>query len=127
MIDAERFSKYDARQFAAEWVDHLNAVFVPRLIREFASSDAVAQVVALLRENQSSNPTMKERRLLLLDRLEPLGTRVGHCGAGVSPATDSACADVASAQAAPLLDEIRQAAQVKGAGNKQTWPSEEIY
>ncbi len=70
MLDADHFLARDARQFASEWVEHLNSVFLPRLVRDFAASDAVAEVLSLLRENESSNSAMRERRALLLDRLE---------------------------------------------------------
>jgi ATP-dependent helicase/nuclease subunit A len=106
MLDADRFLRRDAQQFASEWVEHLNGVFLPRLVRDFAASDAVTQILSLLRENESTNAVMCQRRALLLDRLESL--RRG--APGVS-----------------LLEEIRDAAQVKGAGNKSTWPNEETY
>jgi ATP-dependent helicase/nuclease subunit A len=105
-LDTDRFWERDARQFASEWVEHLNGVFLPRLVRDFATSDHVAQIILLLRENESSNAVMRQRRGLLLDRLESLRSGVS----GVSS-----------------LEEIREAAQVKGAGNKSTWPSEETY
>jgi ATP-dependent helicase/nuclease subunit A len=111
MLDADRFLGRDTREFAAEWVEHLNDVFLPRLMRDFAASDAVLDVLSLLRENESSNPAMCGRRALLLDRLRALRS-------------------LASSDPAPPLSslgEIREAAQVKGAGNKNTWPSEEIY
>jgi ATP-dependent helicase/nuclease subunit A len=111
MLDADRFLGRDARQFACEWVEHLNGVFLPRLMRDFGASAAVADVLSLLRKNESSNAAMRARRALLLERLEALRS--------LTP----------SAPTPPVssLEQIREAAQVKGAGNKNTWSCEEIY
>ncbi|HEX4071668.1 MAG TPA: UvrD-helicase domain-containing protein, partial [Planctomycetaceae bacterium] len=110
-LDADGFVGLDAGQFAANWLTYLENDFLPRLVRDLGQSDAVAQLLSLLQTNESTNAVMCARRSLLLDRLEKLQ----------SLAPSAAPPPVSS------LVEIREAAQVKGAGNKTTWPSEEIY
>ena len=63
-----------------------------------------------LRKTSRTNAVMCVRRALLLDRLGALQSLALR---GTAPVSS--------------LGEIREAAQVKGAGNKTTWPSEEIY
>jgi ATP-dependent helicase/nuclease subunit A len=111
LLDAEIFQQHDAGRFAADWVTHLHTVFVPKLLRDFADSESVAEVLALLRQHQSSNAVMAQRRRLLLDRLEMF----------VASRQSQTVPPVA------VLTEIREAAQVKGAGTKSAWPDEETY
>ena len=110
-LDADGFVGRDAGQFAGNWLAYLENNFLPRLVRDLGRSDAVAQLLSLLQSNESTNAVMCARRSLLLDRLDKLQ----------SLAPSAAPPPVSS------LVEIREAAQVKGAGNKTTWPSEEIY
>jgi ATP-dependent helicase/nuclease subunit A len=111
LVDSEVFQHCDAGKFRSAWIEYLNSVFVPKLLSDFGESESVSEVVSLLRENESSNPVMAERRRLLLDRLQMLQS----CGK--------------SRQVPPLnvLAEIREAAQVKGGGTKNAWPDEETY
>ena len=106
-LDADDFVGRDAREFANHWLTYLENDFLPRLVRDLGQSDAVAQLLSLLQAHESTNAVMRTRRSLLLDRLEKLQSEAPP------PVTS--------------LVEIREAAQVKGAGNKTTWPSEEIY
>lgn len=111
MLDDDRFLGRDAREFAADWIDYLNAVFLPGVVRGLGSSETVAEVLSLLEENESTNTVMCRRRALLLARLKALR----------SLKRDD------SPPALSALDEIHEAARVQGGGNKNAWLSEEIY
>lgn len=111
LLDCEMFQHCNPDKFASTWIEHLNSVFVPKLLGDFGDSEAVSDVVSLLRENESSNPEMARRRGLLLDRLEML----------------QACRKSQCVPPIAILEEVREAAQVRGGGTKNAWANEEIY
>jgi len=108
LLDAGAFSGRTADEFQSAWTEHLQNRFIPQLLRDLAASPLVAEILGLLNEHDSSNAVMRQRRTLLIGRLAALGT-----------------ADPTAT--VPLLQEIRDAAQVQRGGGKKAWPSEEAY
>ena len=62
LLDSETFERRNPDEFASAWIEHLNSDFVPKLLRDFGDSEVVSEVVDLLRQNETSNPVMAERR-----------------------------------------------------------------
>jgi ATP-dependent helicase/nuclease subunit A len=111
LLDSEAFKQRNPDEFASAWIEHLNSIFVPKLLRDFGDSEAVYDVVDLLRQNETSHPVMAERRALLLERLRML----------------QSCRESQHVPSIAILDELRCAAQVQGGGTKNAWPDEETY
>ena len=68
------FAKFDAQTpeaLAAAWHSQWETEFVPKLIAEFRTASSTLRTFELLRENETTAPAMKERRLVLLEWLEP--------------------------------------------------------
>jgi ATP-dependent helicase/nuclease subunit A len=106
-VDAKRFQGRKAEEFADEWRDYLNHVFLPRAAHDLGESDVTSQILRLLKDNVPTNRTMQERRLALLSGLMNL--------------RESPTPDVAA------VFELRESAKVQGGGAKSAWPDEETY
>ena len=113
MLDADRFLARDARQFASEWV---------ALPQHGLSSAARARLWP--RPNCGRGSSFASARERIVERCHARAPGALARSAGGPRARRTLRARAARFVA---LEEIREAAQVRGAGNKKTWPSEEIY
>ncbi len=107
VADTHRFQNHTASQFAEEWRDYLDHVFLPRAAHDLGESDVTAQILRLLKDNVPSNPTMQDRRRKLLS--------------GLTALRDTRTPDVQQ------VFELREAAKVQGGGGKSAWADEETY
>jgi ATP-dependent helicase/nuclease subunit A len=107
VADTHRFQNHTASQFAEEWRDYLDHVFLPRAARDLGESDVTSQILRLLKDNVPSNPTMQDRRRTLLS--------------GLTALRDTRTPDVRQ------VFELREAAKVQGGGGKSAWADEETY
>jgi ATP-dependent helicase/nuclease subunit A len=107
LVDAKSFQGRKAEEFAEEWRNYLDHVFLPRAVHDLAESDVASQILRLLKDNIPSNRTMQERRLVLL--------------AGLLNLRESSTPEVAS------VFELRESAKVQGGGGKGAWADEETY
>jgi ATP-dependent helicase/nuclease subunit A len=107
MVDSSIFQGRSPSEFAIEWLNHLNNVFLPRATRDLAESDVASQIMRLLKDNVPSNRIMQDRWSALL--------------AGLKALRETSSPDVAS------LFELRESAKVQGGGGKSAWADEETY
>ena len=104
-IDFATFDAQTPEVLAATWRSQWEGEFVPKLIAEFRTAPSTLHTFELLRENETTAPAMKERRLALLEWLEP-NTPWKLVG--------------------PSLEVIVENARVQGSTAKH-WPSADAY
>lgn len=102
----EDFDHQDPAAVASQWRRRWEHEFVPRLIAEFRTSTAATRLLELLRENIPGHPTMAQRRVILLEILQPEREW---------PAPEQ------------ILPIIIEHARVSGGGRADTWPDPEAY
>ncbi|MBS0206690.1 MAG: UvrD-helicase domain-containing protein [Planctomycetes bacterium] len=105
-ISFASFQDQTAESLAAGWRSRWETEFVPKLVAEFRASGPTEHLFELLRDNQPTHPTMMERRLVLLEWLEPS-----------RPWTNPVA----------VLQAITENARVQGGGRADTWPTPEVY
>ena len=105
-ISFPSFQDQTAESIAAAWRSRWETEFVPKLVAEFRAAGPTVHLFELLRDNQPTHPTMMERRIVLLECLEPS-----------RPWTDPVA----------FLQAISENARVQGGGRGESWPTVEIY
>lgn len=93
-------------ELVQRWLSAWRTETVPRLAKKVREAACVPAVLELLSQHTPTHAAMRERCLIVLERLSP-----------------------ATVWTDPLaeLTAIREAAKVQGGGGKSAWPSEEIY
>ena len=105
-ITLANFEEQSAEAIAASWRTRWEHEFVPKLIAEFRESSNVSRLCELLRDHAPTNPTMLQRRSVLLEWL--------------TPERDwSAPVEV--------LQTLTENARVQGGGHPDAWPSSDVY
>ncbi|MEK6261379.1 MAG: UvrD-helicase domain-containing protein [Planctomycetota bacterium] len=104
-IDFAKFDSQTPETLTAAWRSLWEAEFVPKLIAEFRAAPSTLRTFELLREHETTAPAMKERRLVLLEWLEP---------------------NTPWKLVVPSLEVIVENARVQGSTAKH-WPGAETY
>ncbi len=105
-IDFAKFDSQTPEILAARWHSLWEAEFVPKLIAEFRHDPHTLRTLELLRDNETTHATMRERRTTLLELLEP---------------------SLPWKFPLPSLEAIREHARVQGGGTAKNWASADIH
>ena len=117
-IDWALWQRETPEGLVARWQDFWSRDTLPRLLCQIAESADAKTLLDLANHYPPNHPVMRER----CDKLR--GLVQGLCGAGVSPASETAGETPAPQE---LLAAIRENAKVQGGGTKKHWATEEVY
>jgi ATP-dependent helicase/nuclease subunit A len=117
-IDWRMWQRETPEGLVSRWQDFWSRDTLPRLLCQVAESADAKTLLDLAGRYPPNHPVMRER----CDKLRELLPRL--CGAGVSPASETAGETPALQE---LLAAIRENAKVQGGGTKKHWATEEVY
>ncbi len=105
-VDWSQPQDFTPEDLAQRWLTAWRTEMIPRLAARCREASCVTAALELLSQHVPTHATMRERCLIVLERLSP---------------------HVVWTDPLAELTALREAAKVQGGGGKSAWPSEDIY